>query len=69
MLANPSVTIEAAPRDAGAEESNVEKSRGRSDLDGVFVAALYAAVVVPTMAGWLYLLAVYFWKVMIWMIA
>ncbi|CAN7535628.1 hypothetical protein LJR220_004843 [Bradyrhizobium sp. LjRoot220] len=67
-MANPSVTIDAKSRPTRVEDSNVERA-GRSDLGSVFVAALYAAVVVPAMAAWLYLLGLYLWKVMIWMIA
>ncbi|MBR1227776.1 MULTISPECIES: hypothetical protein [unclassified Bradyrhizobium] len=68
MSAYPSVTIDRELRHPGVEETRVETA-GRSDLGGVFVAALYAALVVPLMTGWLYLLGLSFWKVMIWMIA
>ncbi|MBR1243317.1 hypothetical protein JQ634_13970 [Bradyrhizobium sp. AUGA SZCCT0240] len=68
MSAYPSVTIDREPRHPGVEESRVETA-GRSDLDSVFVAALYAVLVVPVMTGWLYVLGLSFWKVMIWMIA
>jgi hypothetical protein len=68
MSAYPSVTIDREPRHPGVEQSRVETA-GRSDLGSVFVAALYAALVIPLMTGWLYLLGVSFWKLMIWMIA
>ncbi|MET3838195.1 hypothetical protein [Bradyrhizobium sp. OAE829] len=68
MSAYPSVTIDREPRHPGVEQSRVETA-GRSDLGSVFVAALYAALVVPLMAGWLYVLGLSFWKLMIWMIA
>lgn len=71
MSAYPSVTIDREPRQPrhpGVEERRVETA-GRSDLGSVFVAALYAVLVVPLMTGWLYLLGLSFWKLMIWMIA
>ena len=68
MSANPSITIDAARRHAAVEKRSVERA-GRSDLGSFFVAALFAAVVVPAMTGWLYLLAITFWKIVNWMIA
>ena len=68
MSTNPVMTIGPATRHAVAEKRRVERA-GRSDLGGLFVAALFAAVVVPAMTGWLYLLAVFLWKVTYWMIA
>ena len=68
MPANPVITIGPVTRHAAVEKSTVERA-GRSDLGSVFVAALFATVVVPAMTGWLYLLAVLFWKVTNWMIA
>ena len=68
MSAYPSVTIDVEPRHPNVAQSRVE-SAGRSDLGSGFVAALYAALVIPLMTGWLYLLGLSFWKLMIWMIA
>jgi cytochrome b len=67
MSANPVITIDPAARHAGVRERSVERA-GRSDFGSFLVAALFAAVVVPAMTGWLYLLAVTFWKIMNWMI-
>ncbi|MBR1265948.1 hypothetical protein JQ629_00325 [Bradyrhizobium sp. AUGA SZCCT0222] len=68
MSAYPSVTIDVEPRHPNVAESRVEGA-GRSDLGNGLVAALYATLVIPVMTGWLYLLGLSFWKVMIWMIA
>ena len=73
MSANPGITIDPVARDpvahhAGVEERSVARA-GRSDLGSFVVVALFAAVVVPAMAGWLYLLAVTFWTILNWMMA
>lgn len=68
MSVYPSVSIDIEPRHPNVAESRVERA-GRSDFGSGSVAALYAVVVIPVMAGWLYLLGLSFWKVMTWMIA
>jgi len=64
VSANPAVTIEhfdAEPSQTGVAERGVASSRG-SVLSARIVATLYAAAVVPAMMGWLYLLALSFFK-------
>ena len=71
VSANPSVTIEhfdVEPSRTGVAEGGVASSRG-SVLSARIVARLYAAAVVPAMMGWLYLLAVSFFKFIKWMIS